>query len=129
MSFYDDLAKMASDLLAPAADGGLGQGTIELVRTAPGVPDPAKPWEPVVGTEDRETLRAAARGVDARMVGTEVGGAVLVATDLVVTAAAPALDYQPGDVLEIDGAPVVVLGIEKIPAVGTTVAVRFILRR
>lgn len=129
MSFYDDLQRMASDLLAPAADGGLGQGIIELVRTVPGTPDPAEPWKPVVGTEDRETLRAAARGVDARMVGTEVGGAVLVATDLVVPAAAPALDYQPGDVLEIDGVPVAVLGVEKIPAAGTTVAVKFYVRR
>jgi len=126
--FYDDLADMASELLAPASSGGLGQGVIQLIRVTPGAVDPDKPWLPVEPTEKPETLKAAVRGVDSRLVGTEVGSAVILASDRQVICAPPAMGYQAGDILSVDGVRVTVLSVERIPAAGTVSAVRFIIR-
>lgn len=128
MGFYSDMAAMAYDLLAPDSNGGLGQGHVVLVRTTPGTPDPDAPWEPVTPTTTSETLRAAVSGADARLVGTEVGGAVILASDRTVVCAVPVMGYQAGDTLMIDGKPVLILSVQKIPAAGTTSAVRFIVR-
>lgn len=126
--FYADMAQMASELLAPTNQGGLGQGVIVLVRSTPGTPNPNAPWEPVTPTVTTETLKGAARGVDSRLVGTEVGGAVVLATDRQVICAPPAMQYRAGDTLSIDGVPVHVIAVEKIPAAGVTSAVKFIVR-
>ncbi|WP_442596309.1 hypothetical protein ACSBPU_05595 [Parapusillimonas sp. JC17] len=126
--FYADMAKMARDLLAPTGQGGLGQGAITLTHTTPGVSDPTKPWEPVEPTKQTETLRCAVRGVDARLVGTEMGSAVLLATDRVAICEVPAIEYTAGDTLAVDERPVIVLAVEKIPAAGTPSAVKFFIR-
>lgn len=126
--FYADMAQMASELLAPTNQGGLGQGVIALVRSTPGTPNPNAPWEPVTPTVTTETLKGAARGVDSRLVGTEVGGAVILATDRQVICAPPAMQCHAGDTLSIDGVPVHVIAVEKIPAAGVTSAVKFIVR-
>ena len=126
--FYSEMADMASDLLAPTSQGGLGQGVIILARSTPGVPNEEAPWEPVTPTVTTETLKGAARGVDSRLVGTEVGGAVILASDRQVICAPPVMQYQAGDTLSIDGVPVHVIAVEKIPAAGVTSAVRFLIR-
>lgn len=128
MGFYDDMGEMARDLLAPDAEGGLGQGTITLTHAIPGVPDPAKPWEPVEPTTQTETLRGAVRGISAQLVGTAVGDTVLVATDRVATCAVPSIEYTAGDTLTVDGKGMNVLAVEKIPAAGVTSAVKFFIR-
>ena len=125
---YSDLAAAAAQMLAPTSQNGLGQGQITLSRSVPGAPNPAAPWEPVTPTVTTETLKGAARGVDARLVGTEVGGAVILASDKQVTCAPPSIAYQPGDTLAIDGVPMHILSVQKLPAAGTTVAVRFLVR-
>lgn len=114
---------MTRDLLAPTSDGGLGQGEIELQR-----PDenPSDPWNP--GKTDAEVLRGAVRGVDKQMVGVEVGGAVIVASDRVAICEVPEMTYKAGDELSVDGKPVQILAYEPIPAAGVTSAVRFIIR-
>jgi hypothetical protein len=38
------------------------------------------------------------------------------------------MQYQAGDTLSIDGVPVHVIAVEKIPAAGVTSAVKFIVR-
>ena len=126
--FYESMAQMASELLAPTSQGGLGQGVIILARSTPGTPNPNAPWEPVTPTVTTETLKGAARGVDSRLVGTEVGGAVILATDKQIICAPPVMQYQAGDTLSIDGVPVHVIAVEKIPAAGVTSAVKFIVR-
>jgi hypothetical protein len=126
--FYADMAKVSAQLLAPTSQGGLGQGVIVLARSTPGTPNPNAPWEPVTPTVTTETLKGAARGVDSRLVGTEVGGAVILASDRQVICAPPAMQYQAGDTLSIDGVPVHVIAAEKIPAAGVTSAVKFIVR-
>ena len=126
--FYQSMQEMARDLLAPDSEGGLGQGSITLTSVTPGVPNEEAPWEPVTPTVTTETLKGAARGVDSRLVGTEVGGAVILATDKQIICAPPVMQYQAGDTLSIDGVPVHVIAVEKIPAAGVTSAVKFIVR-
>ena len=126
--FYESMAKVSAQLLAPTSQGGLGQGVIVLARSTPGTPNPNAPWEPVTPTVTTETLKGAARGVDSRLVGTEVGGAVILASDRQVICSPPAMQYQAGDTLSIDGVPVHVISVERIPAAGTVSAVKFIIR-
>lgn len=125
---YTQMAAVAAQMLAPTSQNGLGQGQIVLSHSVPGTPNPAKPWEPVEPTVTTETLKGAARGVDARLVGTEVGGTVVLASDKQVTCAPPAIDYAAGDTLTIDGVPMHIIAVQKLPAAGTTVAVKFIVR-
>lgn len=130
--FYEDMAGVAREILSPTASGGLGQGSIELVRYIDPKPDPdAQPWDPPAVPEREITvLDGAASGVSAELVGTPVeNGGQIVATDLSVIVAPWGGDYAPTDVLTINGAPVTVLKIENIPAAGITCAVRFVARR
>lgn len=128
--FYADMRQVAIDLLAPTAEGGLGQGKIELVRQVPGSPGP-NPWDPPFPPSRVVTpLDGAARGVKKELVGlpVETGGQI-VATDLQVIVAPWGGSYAPADVLEIDGDPVTVLKVENIPAAGTVCAIRFLVRQ
>ena len=128
MSLYDDLATMASELLAPTSQNGLGQGVIELIRVTTGVVDHDKPWLPVQPTEQTELLKGAVKGVSSKLVGTEVGSAVILASDREAICAAPAMQYRAGDILSVDGVRVNILSVQRIPEAGTTVAVKFIIR-
>ncbi|WP_394065417.1 hypothetical protein [Alcaligenes sp. WGS1538] len=126
--FYQEMAQMARDLLAPTSQGGLGQGEIKLTRKVPGTPDPTKPWEPVEPTTHTETIRGAVRGVSKELIGTEVGGTVILASDRQAICEVPKMQYTAGDVLSVDGVPVHIIAFEKIPAAGVTSAVRFTIR-
>lgn len=126
--FYEEMADMTRELLAPTSEGGLGQGIITLTRSTSGTPDPDRPWEPVEPTRQTERLNGAVRGVDSRLVGTEAGGSVILSSDRVATCTVPAMGYQAGDTLSVDGAPVHILSVENIPAAGTTTAAKFIIR-
>lgn len=126
--FYSDMAKMAKGLLAPTSQGGLGQGEIKLTRKIPGTPDPLKPWEPVKPATQTEPLRGAVRGVSKQLIGTEVGGAVILASDRQAICEVPSIQYTAGDVLSVDGVPVHILSYERIPAAGIAAAVKFIIR-
>lgn len=130
MGFYEDMAQTARDLLAPTDEGGLGQGAIALVRYVPGAPS-ANPWDPpAIPSRAVTVLDGTARGVGKELIGAPVEtGGQIVATDLQVIVAPWGGSYDPGQVLEIDGAPVTVLKVENIPAAGTVCAVRFVVRR
>ncbi|WP_305096475.1 hypothetical protein [Croceibacterium aestuarii] len=128
--FYTEMAGVAQELLAPTSEGGLGQGAIELVRYVEG-PPPANSWDPPSPPSRQVTpLDGAASGVAKELIGlpVETGGQI-VATDPQVIVAPWGGSYDPGDVLEIDGAPVTVLRVQNIPAAGTVCAVRFVVRR
>lgn len=126
--FYQQMSKMASDLLAPTSAGGLGQGKIELVKTTTGAIDPAKPFDTPTTTTARHLLRGAVRGIGKEMIGVEVGGTVLLASDRQAICAVPPVAYTAGDSLAIDGKPVHVIAVQNIPEAGTVSAVRFIIR-
>lgn len=124
---YTRMQGTAKRLLRPAAQGGFGQGQIVLSHSVPGTPS-ANPWDPVEPTTTTETLRGAVRGVSQKLVGTEVGGTVILASDRQAIVAVPVQDYTAGDTLAIDGVPVHIIVVEKIPAAGVTSAVKFIVR-
>ncbi|WP_395326931.1 hypothetical protein WBP06_09460 [Novosphingobium sp. BL-8H] len=128
--FYADMRQTAIDLLAPASEGGLGQGSIALVRLVPG-PPPANEWNPPADpTREVTPLDGAARGVGKELIGApiETGGQI-VATDLIAIVAPWDGEYDPADAVELDGKPVTVLSVKNIPAVGTVCAVQFVLRQ
>lgn len=124
--FYAEMGQMATELLAPTSQGGLGQGTIVLSRQSsePG----ANPWDPPVTTSTTETLKGAARGVSQELVGVEVGGTVILASDRQVICAPIEMGYAAGDTLIIDGVPVHIVAVQPIPAAGVTSAIRFVVR-
>lgn len=128
--FYAEMAQAARDLLAPTDEGGLGQGTIQLVAYVPGAPG-ANPWDPPAPPSRQVTeLNGAARGVSKELIGAPVEtGGQIVATDLQVVVAPWDGEYEPGQVLELDAIPVTILKVENIPAAGTVCAVRFLVRR
>lgn len=128
--FYERMRSVAQRLLAPTDEGGMGQSSIALVRYVAG-PPPADPWSPP-GAPSREVtpLDGAARGVSKELIGAPVEtGGQIVATDLTVIVAPWGGAYAPGDVLEIDGAPVTVLRVENMPAAGLVCAIRFVVRQ
>ena len=126
--FYSDMGKMAAQLLAPTSQGGLGQGEITLTRKIPGTPNPNKPWEPVEPTTQTESLRGTVRGVSKQLIGTEMDGTVILASDRQAICTVPTMQCTAGDVLSVDGVPVHIIAVEKIPAAGVTSAVKFIIR-
>lgn len=126
--FYESMRGVAAELLAPTSSGGLGQGTISLTRTVAGTPDPDKPWLPVEPTKTTVSLDGAVSGVDSRLVGTEVGSAVILASDRQAICTVPSIGYEAGDTLSIDGKTVNIISVENIPAAGVTCAVKFIIR-
>lgn len=124
--FYAEMGQMATELLAPTSEGGLGQGTIVLSRQS-SVPG-ANPWDPPTVTAKTETLKGAVRGVSKELIGVEVGGTVIVASDRQAICAPIAMGYTAGDTLIIDDVPVHIIAVEKIPAAGVTSAIRFVVR-
>ncbi len=128
--FYADMRQTAIDLLSPTSEGGLGQGTIELVRYLDG-PPPANPWDPPASPEREITvLDGVARGVGKDLIGAPVeNGGQIVATDLTVIVAPWGGAYEPADVLLVDDDPVTILKVENIPAAGTVCAIKFVVRR
>lgn len=124
---YTRMQATTRRLLRPAAQGGLGQGEIVLTRKTPGTPGP-NPWDPVEPVMQSETLGGAVSGISQQLVGTEMGGAVLLASDRQAICEPPRMEYQAGDVLSVDGIPVHILGVKRIPAAGTVSAVKFFIR-
>lgn len=124
--FYAQMAAMTRDLLSPTSQNGLGQGKIELSRTETVPGD--NPWDEPTTTQTTIEIKGAVRGVDTRLVGVEVGGTVLLASDRMAITEVPSMEYKAGDTLSVDGKPVHVIAVEKIPAAGITSAVRFFLR-
>lgn len=100
------------------------QGVVMITRVTPGVPDPATPWIPVEGTTETFDLAATVKGVSAEF----VDGATILATDLEVTAADFGSVLAPADQVAIDGKAVIVVKTIRIPAAGTLVAWKFIVR-
>ena len=124
--FYLEMQQMARELLAPTSMDGLGQGEIVLSRITQGVPP--NDWTPPEETIQSETIRGAVRGISKELVGAEVGGTVLLMSDRQAITEVPAMAYTAGDILSVDGVPVTILSVTKIPAAGITSAVKFLIR-
>lgn len=126
--FYQEMGAFVRDILQPTSAGGLGQGQIVLKRITPGTPDQAAPWIPAQPQVTTQTLKGAVRGVDGKMIGVEMGGTVILPSDRVAITEVPSIEYEAGDVLEVDGKEVQILGMENIPAAGIASAVKWVIR-
>lgn len=123
--FYTEMAAMTKELLAPTSSGGLGQGMITLVRIAAGV-DPNDPWgEP---KKETEVVHGAAKGISSKLIGTEYGSTVLLASDKEVITTVPVGNYTATDTMAIDGKEYNIIGVQPIPAAGIASAYKFIVR-
>lgn len=116
MGFYDEMAQMAREMLAPEDQDGLGQGVVQFLRlhVAPG-PDqwtPGEPWRELM------TLSAVVRRVEQKY----VDGTLIVGTEDQVTFAVPSVEPVMTDKIIIDGTERVLVDIRRIPAAGTPVA-------
>lgn len=125
--FYEDMAGVADEMLAPTSEGGLGQTGISLIVASPGAFDPLEPWKEVTETRQAEVLKAAARGATKELDGDWVQQA-----DIAVVAAIPALPYRIAEgrqlYIEISGRTYSVQEVSVLPEAGTPVAVKFIAR-
>lgn len=129
--FYADLAQAARDILTPDELGGLGASAGSVTLTRRTITPAAQPWEDPTVTEQTETLLAQVLGVSSQYVGlpaAEPDNGVILASDLMCIMAVPAMGLQPGDALAVNGVPVAVLQVERIPAAGTVAAYRCVVR-
>lgn len=114
--FYEEMADMARELLAPEDEGGLGQGTVQLKRvtTAPGPNE----WTPGVETVATWPLSATVKRLHQRY----ENGVLIVQTGDMVTFAVPEVEPQITDKLVIDGAERAITNLTPVPPAGTVVA-------
>jgi hypothetical protein len=119
--FYDDMADMVQDLLLPDAEGGLGQGTVQLKRTVttPGENE----WDPPTETVETWPLKAAVKRVDQRY----ENGVLIVGTVDIVTFAVPDTAPVMTDKLVIDGRERAITSLKPTPSAGTVVAWRAVV--
>jgi len=113
MTFYDDMAGVATELLTE-----FNQGVVQLKRETPGAVDPDQPWVPVEPTVQTWPLDAVVKRVDQRY----ENGVLIVQTGDMVTFAVPEFEPELTDLLVIDGADRSITNLTPIPAAGTTVA-------
>lgn len=97
MPFYDEMADIVQELLAPEDDDGLGQGAVLLKRVT--TADPENEWEEPVETVQTWLLRAVVRRVSTKY----VDGTLILATVNQVTFAVPAVVQAMMDLMTIDG--------------------------
>src|SRR5690606_18115266 len=124
--------QMANELLAPDAQGGLGQGTVQIKRIV--VSAPPNNWTPGTETETVWTLRAAVRRLHQRY---ENGVLIVETGDQIVSgtmatlvmvggvAVAPveqAFEPQNSDIIVIDAQDRAIDNITPIPGAGTVSA-------
>lgn len=141
MGLYADIAVVANQLLSSEAAGGFGQGTVTLTRTTTAASAAETPWIPGAASTSVYALKATVKAVSEEF----INGTSIVATDLEVTCStsmtlttvngAPVtevvttvLDLQPGDVLSIDGVSHSVQLTMRVPAAGTPVVWKFVVK-
>jgi hypothetical protein len=100
------------------------QGVVAIIKPRASTPG-ANSWDPLI-TDDPVvyTLDATVKGVSKQF----ANGTTVLATDLEVTEAVFGADVEPPDQLAIDGQTVVVVETMRVPAAGTLVASKFIVR-
>ncbi|MDR7032941.1 hypothetical protein [Mesorhizobium sp. BE184] len=116
MGFYDEMADMVQEVLAPEEDDGLGQGVVSLKRvtTTPG----AEEWDPPIETVTTYPLSAAVKRLHQRY----ENGVLIVETGDMVTFAVPVVKPALTDKIVIDGVERVISNLTPVPPAGTVVA-------
>lgn len=114
--FYSQMQAVASQLL-----GRFKQGTI--IYNQPGAVS-GDDWNPTIGPDVTHTLDATANGVSEAY----VDGTSVLATDKEVTAAAFGVTPTTSGTLSIDGQTLQIVRVWQVPAAGTPVAWKMIVR-
>lgn len=119
MAFYDDMQKVATDLLTE-----FKQGDIRHIALTPGNGPAHKPGSP----QETPTILpgAVARGVPIKYID---GGLAQTGDLVVVSSVVKGLVVNQADKIEIDGVRYSVVEVLPIPPAGTPVAFNFIVRR
>jgi len=84
----------------------------------------ANPWDAPTTATDWTALNAIARGVSQAL----VDGTQVLASDLMILVAVADYQYQASDLIRLDGKQVAIVRVDKIPAAGDPVVIRFIVR-
>ena len=133
---YDEFAVMAREMLSPTSRGGLGQGTIVLLRYSQERND-LEPWKPAPSAQQpvRETLLGAASVVRSRFnSGSGMSGdTVVLEGDIRIIASIPTMDWmldtkRPLFVTIDGGVEMPVVMSSTLPSAGTPVALELIVR-
>lgn len=144
--FYDDMRGVALELLAPEAEGGLGQGTILVIRTTDDKPADWPTWEPWTGTITTKTYRI--YGVVSGVAKELVDGTTILASDMMLicadrmtlsetkvgddepTASNTEVAFSLGvpETINIDGVPFTTLQRVPVPGAGTKAAHKYLIR-
>ena len=120
MSFYDEIADVAFGVLKEFKQSAV---TLRRITTAPS--DPSTPWIPGAPTTVSYDLDATVRGVTKAY----IDGTLILAGDLMVMCAVPAVAPDIADVIVIDGVDHAVKRVEPIPAAGTAAAYWIFVRK
>lgn len=119
MSIYDDMQKIAQDLLGPA---NFKQGETYLIKLLPGGGPAYAPGKPV---EKLHSIDAAVRGAKYKYIAKQLA----VASDLQVTFAPIAVEPEARDFVQLDGVRYKIVHIDRKPSAGVAVAFTLIVRR
>lgn len=122
MGFYDDMAGVASSVLAEfGAKNQEGASSIQLIRTMPPPGGPSL-WSP--GTYDLDgVVSAAGDKANAQF----IDGTTILSTDLVATCAVPEIEPALTDTVVVDGVARAIKKVVKVPAAGTPVAIKLFI--
>lgn len=118
MSLYDEMQDVAKSVL-----GEFKQGTVKLIKVTPGTGAADDPGAP---TEVSHTLSASVKGVSYKYIR---DGFATVTDREVIASIVDDITPDKSDFIEIDGDRHKILLFEKIPAAGTTVAWKFLVRK
>lgn len=118
MTIYDDLQQLTKDLMKE-----FKQGTAKLITITPGT-GPAD--NPGTSTETTYTIEAVAKGVSKKY----MDNSSVVASDLeVISSVLDGVTPSEKDFIELDGTRYKIIRDISVPAMGTKVAWKFIVRK
>lgn len=115
MPFYDNMADVVQEFLAPEDEGGLGRGAVHL-RSITSTPGPT-PWDPPTETWE---LKFAVKRFDQRY----EDGVLIIATGDIFTFAVPPVAPVLTDSLIVDGGERAITNLRPTSSAGTVVAWR-----
>lgn len=124
MGFYNDMQKIATDLLTQFDQGGLQY--VRRVKTTPNGPDPG------VITPTTITLHGAANGVSKQYIGSSLAdGTLIVVSDLMATVSVKDFSFEPSlaDVVKVNGVSHNIIQVLKVPPAGTPVVYKLFFRK
>ena len=127
MSFYDDMALAAKDIIA-----GFKTGDVKLYRRTTAAPAPELPWNPALQAYEVYDLEAVVMGVTEKyLLDSQVKASdLLLSTSPFFKLNGQEVQIEPGmdDEISIGGTHKSIVKIERVPATGTASAFFIVLK-